>query len=680
MVPNESQQYMGIIHLLKHFGWTWVGLFAPDDDSGDNFLKALEPMLSENGLCSSFTQRLPRHGRLIDRQNDKFNLPATMDKTKVFVMSGDAMAVMWIITFQNLMVPQEEEAAYLGKLWVVTAQFDIITTGVTRRLSHEILKDTIVFAVHSHEPPEFQEYVNSITPDPIQRGDFLRGFWEQVFECSLPDLQDLMEADERCTGKEKVDNLPATVFEKSMSGHSYSIYNAVYTVAHALHLSRAKCRTTLNVRRYECQNPLPWQLHPFLRATSFNNSVGETVSFDSHGELVGGFDIVNMMVFPNNSMSKIKIGKVDPNAADGEKVIIQEDLIQWSATFNQTRPISACCKHCDPGYHKRKIEGKKFCCYTCEPCPEGKISNETDKDSCFDCPDDQFPSENKDHCVFKTITFLSYEEPLGITLASIAISFFLVTACVLGIFIKHRDTPIVKANNRDLTYSLLVSLLLCFLCSFLFLGQPSTLTCFLRQTTFGVVFSVAVSSVLAKTVTVIVAFIATKPGSNVRKWVGKRLANSIVFSCSSVQVLICILWLAFSPPFSDLDMHSTTGEIVVKCNEGSAIMFYLVLGYLGLLSAVSFTVAFLARKLPDSFNEAKFITFSMLVFCSVWVSFVPTYLSTKGKYMVAVEIFSILASTAGLLGCIFSPKCYIILLRPELNSKDYLIRRKNENM
>nr|XP_020634314.1 vomeronasal type-2 receptor 26-like [Pogona vitticeps] len=500
MVPNESQQYMGIIHLLKHFGWTWIGLFAPDDYSGDNFLKVLEPLLSDKGLCSSFTQRLPHHGRLIDSKNDNFYVPPVDDRTK---------------------------------------------------------------------------------------------------------------------------------------------------------------------------------LHPFLRATSINNSVGETVSFDSHGELVGGFDIMSIMLFPNNSMKKVKIGRVDPSAADGGKVFIQEDGIEWSTTFNQTLPISACCDPCDPGYWKTKIEDKKFCCYSCNPCPEGKISNEIDAEACSDCPDDQFPSENKDHCVFKTINFLSYEEPLGITLAIIAISVSLITMLVLGISIKHRDTPIVKANNRDLTYSLLVSLLLCSLCSFLFLGQPNSLTCLLRQMAFGVIFSIALSSVLAKTVTVIVAFIATKPGSNVRKWVGKRLANSIIFSCSSVQVLICMLWLAFSPPFSDLDMHSTTGEIIVECNEGSAIMFYLVLGYLGLLSAVSFTVAFLARKLPNSFNEAKFITFSLLVFCSVWVSFVPTYLSTKGKYMVAVEIFSILASTAGLLGCIFFPKCYILLLRPELNSKDHLIRRNN---
>ncbi|XP_064419105.1 vomeronasal type-2 receptor 26-like [Latimeria chalumnae] len=233
---------------------------------------------------------------------------------------------------------------------------------------------------------------------------------------------------------------------------------------------------------------------------------------------------------------------------------------------------------------------------------------------CQECPYDHWSNDRQDKCIPKSIEFLSFKESLGIIVVSITVSSSLIPAASLYIFLRYRDTPIVKANNRELSYLLLLALVLCFLCSLIFIGEPMIVTCILHQITFGIIFAFSVSCVLAKTIKVVIAFKATNPNSNLKKWVGLKLPNTVVFACTLLQVIICMAWLTSSPPFSEKNMNSEPGKIIIECNEGSTVAFYCMLGYLGLLAIVSFIMAFFARNLPNNFNEAKFITFSMLVF------------------------------------------------------------------
>ncbi|XP_053216103.1 vomeronasal type-2 receptor 26-like [Podarcis raffonei] len=626
-----------------------------------DFIKTMPIFMSTSELAGILEDGLKIHNELMN------------STASVVVFYGESYSMLilrWIPYFA-----EHPPSLPKGLVWITTAEMELTSSVYQRDWETEIFHGVLSFSIHSNDLLAFQAFVENRNPLNTKGDGFIRDFWEQAFNCvfSDPNVEDVKG--NICTGEEKLESLPAPFFEKTMNGHSYSIYNAVCAVAHALHyMSSTRFKYEAMERRggWKYHNQQLWQLHNFLRRVSFNNSGGDKISFDENGELVAGFDVINWIVSPNQSFHRVKVGKVDPN----QGLTISGDAITWPNYFNQSQPLSLCTERCHPGTRKRVKDGEPFCCYDCIPCPEGKISAQEDVNNCNICSEEKYPNNNQDMCIPKVTTFLSYEEPLGISLACFAFTFSVLTVLVLGTFLKHHHTPIVKANNKDLTYMLLISLLLCFLSALLFIGQPEIVACLLRQTAFGIIFSVAVSCVLAKTMTVVLAFMATRPGSRMRKWVGKRLAIAIVVSCSFIQAGICTVWLASSPPFPDVDLHSVTKEIVLECNEGSVTMFYSVLSYMGFLALVSFTVAFFARKLPDSFNEAKFITFSMLVFCSVWVSFVPTYLSTKGKYMVAVEIFSILASGAGLLGCIFAPKCYIIVLRPELNEREHLIRNK----
>ncbi|XP_054850012.1 vomeronasal type-2 receptor 26-like [Eublepharis macularius] len=684
MVPDEDYEYMGVVHLFHHFGWTWIGLVAMDDENGDRFLQTVIPLLSQNGICFAFTLRTIKMTYkdetilLLLKLQEQYPVLVESRANVLFVYGEPpALHILGLLLY----AAEISLSRPVGKVWIVTSQWNLESLTIETTWDVKTFHGALSFTVHSSQPPGFQQFLQIVRPSWMKGDGFIQEFWEQSFGCSLTPSYEQEDSKEPCTGEEKLDSLPGIFFEMSMTGSSYNVYNAAYAVAHVLHamyISRSKFKRFEVGERQEIHNLQPWQFHPFLMGISFNNTARDLVRFDENGKLITGFDVTNWVTFPNSSFARVKVGRLDPWAPEGQELTLNDDQIEWHRSFDQVLPISLCNDNCHPGYGREKKEGEQFCCFDCAQCPEGMISSHKDMYACVKCPEDRYPNKDQSQCIPKILSHLSYREPLGIALAMLAVSFSLITALVLGIFIKYQETPIIKANNRSLTYILLISLLLCFLCSLLFIGQPGKETCLLQQTTFAIIFSVALSSVLAKTITVVLAFIATKPGSRVRKWLGKRIANSLVLSCSLIQATICILWLCTSPPFPARDMHSVNGEIILECNEGSAAMFYFVLAYMGILAFISFSLAFLARKLPDSFNEAKFITFSMLVFCSVWVSFVPTYLSTKGKSMVAVEIFSILASSAGLLGCIFAPKCYIIILKPELNNKEHLIRRNNK--
>uniref|UniRef100_A0A3B3BL01 G-protein coupled receptors family 3 profile domain-containing protein n=1 Tax=Oryzias melastigma TaxID=30732 RepID=A0A3B3BL01_ORYME len=383
-----------------------------------------------------------------------------------------------------------------------------------------------------------------------------------------------------------------------------------------------------------------------LKKVNFTQN-GYSVSFDANGDPVAIYELVNWQKGENRNIELVTVGYYD--------VFITNV--------------------CPPGTHKVLQKGRPICCYDCIPCPEGEISNTTDSSDCFPCPIEFWPNAERDSCHPKPVEFLSINETLAIILAFFSVGGACLAILTAAVFFYHRTTPIVRANNSELSFLLLFSLTLCFLCSLTFIGAPTEWSCMLRHSAFGITFVLCISCVLGKTIVVLMAFKATLPGSNVMKWFGPPQQRLTVVFFTFVQVLICTVWLVLRPPFPMRNFSTYKERIILECALGSAIGFWAVLGYIGLLAVFCFVLAVLARKLPDNFNEAKFITFSMLIFCAVWLTFIPAYVSSPGKFTVAVEIFAILASSFGLIMCIFAPKCFIILCQPEKNTKKYLMNK-----
>ncbi|XP_028428726.1 extracellular calcium-sensing receptor [Perca flavescens] len=412
----------------------------------------------------------------------------------------------------------------------------------------------------------------------------------------------------------------------------------------------------------------------YLQKVNFMTPFGDQVSFDENGDVLPIYDIMNWLWLPDGRTKVQNVGAVK-GSANGEELTIDEDNIFWNFESKQP-PQSVCSESCPPGTRMARKKGKPECCFDCIPCSEGKISNKTDSMECTSCPEDFWSSPQGDHCIPKKIEFLSYQEPLGICLTTTSLLGTFICAVVLVIFIYHRNTPMVRANNSELSFLILASLKLCFLCSLLFIGRPRLWTCQLRHAAFGISFVLCVSCILVKTIVVLAVFKASKPGGGASlKWFGAVQQRGTVLVLTSIQAAICTAWLVSSSPVPYKNTKYHNDKIVYECVVGSTVGFAVLLGYIGLLAILSFLLAFLARNLPDNFNEAKLITFSMLIFCAVWVAFVPAYVNSPGKYADAVEVFAILASSFGLLVALFGPKCYIIVLKPERNTKKAIMGR-----
>ncbi|XP_078524913.1 extracellular calcium-sensing receptor-like [Lissotriton helveticus] len=677
-IPSGNDVAFCITQLVLHFGWTWIGILEIENDYGQQGSQIIKSELARHGRCVAFSEVLP--------------LVYSQEKIQRIVQAIRMSSAKVIVVFctESLLIQVMEEVSrqgITGRVWVANHSWSS-SRSFSRREFARTLGGTIGVAIRRGVMTKFRDYLFQLQPAENLDDPITIAFWEQAFRCKWSmhvEGNGTMATDSQsdkgspvCTGHENPRSLDETILDVDNFRFTYNVYNSVYAIAHALHnlihckpgegpFAQGACSRLREMK--------PWQLFHYLKEGRFQNEDGEEVYFDMHGDPPPVFDILNWQLDAAGNVQYIKVGSFDLTAPKGQDFKINETAIVWHGGQQQV-PHSACSNSCVPGFRQAVRPGAPRCCFDCVPCSPGEITNRTDSRECFKCPDSHWSNERQDQCVPKTLEFLHLDEALGITLSSVASIGFLITLFVLSIFIRYRNTPIVKANNRSLSYILLLALMLSFLSSAGFLGQPDTLTCMVRQVAFGTVFTICVSCILAKTLTVVIVFNAAKPGSKMRVLVGPRLPNSIAITCPSVQLLLCSIWLGKAPPYQQINMKFNNEKMLFECNEGSPTAFWIMLGYLGILACVSFVMAFLARKLPDSFNETKYITFSMLLFVAVWLSFIPAYLSTQGKYMVAVEVFAILTSSLGLLSCIFFPKCFVVLLRPHMNSKGFLMGRR----
>uniref|UniRef100_A0A673NEZ7 Extracellular calcium-sensing receptor-like n=1 Tax=Sinocyclocheilus rhinocerous TaxID=307959 RepID=A0A673NEZ7_9TELE len=649
-IPSDYYQSRALAQLVRHFGWMWVGALSNKNDYGINGITTFIKAANEEGVCIEYSEAF-----------ESTSLYHEIIRIVNIIRTSTSKVIMAFMSHREIKILVDElyKQNITGLQWIGSDAW-ITDDSLADINGHTLLIGSIGFTVRNAQIPGLDLFLQEVNPSQFPSSIFLKDFWEHVFDCSL----NPSEIRKTCNGSENLRDVQNSFTDLTDLRFSNNIYKAVYAVAHAIN----------NLLSCDQNKSLNSNSSCLKLSINFTTAGRENVFFDNNGDSPARYELINLQSVNKGKMKVETIGYYDASLPKGQRFSINNVQVVWREGRHLV-PVSKCSESCPPGTRKAVQKGKPVCCYDCILCPPGEISNNTDSINCLKCPIAQWSNTRGDACIPKEIEFFSYDEIMGILLALFSLVGVFFTIVIMLIFYIYRNTPIVRANNSELSFLLLFSLTLCFLCSLTFIGRPTEWSCMLRHTAFGITFVLCISCVLGKTIVV-----ATLPGSNVMKWFGPLQQKLCVLTFALIQVLICAFWLILSPPFPYMNMDHYQEKIILECNLGSAIGFWTVLGYIGLLAVLCFVLAFLARKLPDNFNEAKFITFSMLIFCAVWITFIPAYVSSPGKFIVAVEIFAILVSSFGLLFCIFLPKCYVILLRPEMNTKKHVMTKMSNDI
>ncbi len=138
-----------------------------------------------------------------------------------------------------------------------------------------------------------------------------------------------------------------------------------------------------------------------------------------------------------------------------------------------------------------------------------------------------------------------------------------------------------------------------------------------------------------------------------------------IFIMTVVEVFISLLRMLLDPPFPSRDYDFYNDSIILECNKTLSLGAFAELIFVCVLSLICFCLSYMGKDLPANYNEAKCITFSLMIYMISWITFFTAYCISRGSFAMALNI---LFSVLGILGGYFLPKVYIMFIKPQLNT------------
>ncbi|NWH88288.1 GRM1 protein, partial [Aegithalos caudatus] len=508
----------------------------------------------------------------------------------------------------------------------------------------------ITIKLQSPEVLAFDDYYLKLRLDTNTRNPWFPEFWQHRFQCRIPGhpLENL-NFQKNCTGNE---SLEENYVQDSKMGF---VINAIYAMAYGLqNMHHSLCPG--HVGLCDAMKPIDGsKLLEFLLKSSFIGVSGEEVWFDEKGDAPGRYDIMNLQYIEPNRYDYVLIGTWHEGVLNIDDYRIQ---------MNKSGMVrSVCSEPCLKGQIKVIRKGEVSCCWICTACKENEFVQ--DEFTCKACELGWWPNADLTGCEPIPVKYLQWSNIESIVAVVFSCLGILVTMFVTLIFVLYRDTPVVKSSSRELCYIILAGIFLGYVCPFTLIAKPTTTSCYLQRLLVGLSSAMCYSALVTKTNRIARILAGSKKKICTRKprfmsaWAQVVIASILI----SVQLTLVITLIILEPPMPILSYPSIK-EVYLICNT-SNLGVVAPVGYNGLLIMSCTYYAFKTRNVPANFNEAKYIAFTMYTTCIIWLAFVPIYFGSN--YKIITTCFAVSLSVTVALGCMFTPKMYIIIAKPERN-------------
>uniref|UniRef100_A0AAR2JLJ0 G-protein coupled receptors family 3 profile domain-containing protein n=1 Tax=Pygocentrus nattereri TaxID=42514 RepID=A0AAR2JLJ0_PYGNA len=648
VVPPDTYQAQAMVDIVRFMGWNYVSTVASEGNYGESGVDAFIQKSREDGnVCISQTVKIPREPRVGEFDKIIRNLGENPNARVVIIFANED-------DIRRLLQATKKANQTGHFIWVGSDSWGSKISPVLNQ--EEMAEGAITILPKRQSIKGFDNYFIGRTLENNRRNVWFAEFWENNFNCKLNRHAFKKGSGvKKCTNQERIGKESA--YEQE--GKVMFVINAVYAMAHALHnMHKDLCPGKVGL----CSKMDPVDgtlLLKYIRKV--NITAGNPVQFNENGDAPGRYDIFQYQLANQTAEYKI-IGSWTDKLN-----------LNWPGGVQQV-PSSTCSQPCKPGWRKKIVKGIP-CCWHCERCDGYQY--QADAFTCKTCRFDKRPNKNHTDCLLIPIIQLEWSSPWAVIQVLIAVLGIMATLFVVVTFIRYNDTPIVKACGRELSYVLLTGIFLCYATTFLMIATPSVGVCSFRRIFLGLGMSISYAALLTKTNRIYRIFEQGQVSVSAPRFISPASQLVITFILISVQLVGVCIWFVVDPPQAIIDYEDqrmSNPELargVRKCDI-SDLSLICLLGYSMLLMVTCTIYAIKTRRVPETFNEAKPIGFTMYTTCIIWLAFITIFFGTsqsleKMYIQTTTLTVSVSLSASVSLGLLYMPKVYVVLLHPEQN-------------